>query len=157
MSRESLYISSGSHVYKTKTLNLMLHDNQYYTRIDQGRIQTVATVAAATVRFPAMQTSLKSSISWNTVVLRIFFSEGIVSIHDLIHVDEMFCHSLRQLITRSLMLMAQSFFWLSIYWVWSDDHQSTGKDSWRLCAQYPLAIIRSSSCYYMTRTSSSVS
>ena len=79
----------------------------------QGRIQTVATVAAATVRFPEMQTSLKSSVSWNTVVLRIFFSEGIVSIHDLIHVDEMFCHSLRQLVTRSLMLMAQSFFWLS--------------------------------------------
>ena len=73
----------------------------------QGRIQTVATVAAATVRFPAMQTSLKSSVSWNNVVLywlskdspfsefsEIFFSEGIVSIHDLIHVDEMFCHSL---------------------------------------------------------------
>jgi len=60
-----------------------------------------------------MQASLKSSVSWNTVVLRIFFSEGIVSIDDLIHVDEMFCHSLRQLITRSLMLMAQSFFWLS--------------------------------------------
>ena len=35
----------------------------------QGRIQTVATVAAATVRFPAIQTSLKSSVSCNPVVL----------------------------------------------------------------------------------------
>ena len=37
--------------------------------LNQRWIQTVATVAAATVRFPAMQTSLKSSISWDTVVL----------------------------------------------------------------------------------------
>ena len=35
----------------------------------QGRIQTVATVAAATVRLPAMETSLKSSVPWYTVVL----------------------------------------------------------------------------------------
>ena len=40
-----------------------------HSTLTQGRIQTVATVAAATVRFPAIQTSLKSSVSWNPVVL----------------------------------------------------------------------------------------
>ena len=43
--------------------------SKWLSNIRQGRIQTVATVAAATVRFPAMQTSLKSSVSWNPVVL----------------------------------------------------------------------------------------
>ena len=43
--------------------------------LNQRWIQTVATVAAATVRFPAMQTSLKSSISWDTVVLH-WLSKG---------------------------------------------------------------------------------
>ena len=122
--------------------------------MDQGRIQTVATVAAATVRFPAMQTSLKSSASWNTVVLYWLSKDSSSS--------EFSESSFRRV---SLMLMAQSFFWLSPSSVITTSIGSglmiasqieREKTVGGSVLNSPLAIIWGPSCYY-TRTSSSVS
>ena len=38
---QPLYLSSGGHVYKLKTLNLLLHDNHYYTIKDMNKLMAL--------------------------------------------------------------------------------------------------------------------
>ena len=38
---QPLYLSSGGHVYKIKTLNLLLHDNHYYTITDMNKLMAL--------------------------------------------------------------------------------------------------------------------